>query len=247
MNPAKLQAELFAQLDSLFVGEALFDCLSDLVFFLKNGRGEYVVVNQTLVGRCGLREKGALIGRTPDQVFPAPLGENYREQDAAVLRTGEPILNRLELHVYPSGRTGWCRTNKLPLRGRQGQVVGLMGISQDLQAPSDRGESYAQIAGAVNHLQTHYGQPLKVRDLAVLARLSPYQFDLRIRKTFRISAGQFIQKVRLDAAVRRLRDTDAPIVCIAQDCGYSDQSAFSRHFKQAVGLSPAEYRRSSRT
>jgi AraC-like DNA-binding protein len=30
---------------------------------------------------------------------------------------------------------------------------------------------------------------------------------------------------------------------IALDCGYSDQSAFSRQFKQVTGISPAAYRR----
>ena len=57
MNSATLQTELFSQLAEPFTGEALFDCLGDLVFFIKNRRGEYVVVNQTLVERCGRREK----------------------------------------------------------------------------------------------------------------------------------------------------------------------------------------------
>jgi AraC-like DNA-binding protein len=44
--------------------------------------------------------------------------------------------------------------------------------------------------------------------------------------------------------VRRLRETDDPIAAVALDCGYSDQSAFTRQFRQTVGLSPSEYRRS---
>ena len=63
MTPIQLRAELFSQLSEPIVGEALFDCLSDLVFFIKNSRYEYVVVNQTLVERCGLKEKRELIGR----------------------------------------------------------------------------------------------------------------------------------------------------------------------------------------
>ena len=242
---SELQQELIAELDQPFWGEELFDCLPDLVFFIKNRRGEYVVVNQTLVARCGLKDKGELIGRTPNQVFPRPLGENFRLQDEAVLRNGEPIRNQLELHLYPSGAKGWCLTNKLPLRQRGGAILGLMGVSKDIHAPSDRGEDYAPIAGAVRHIQTHFDEPLKIPDLASLAGMSAYQFDQRIRKIFQITTGQFLHQVRMEAAIRRLRETRDPIAAIAQDCGYSDQSAFTRHFKQTAGISPAQYRKAA--
>jgi PAS domain S-box-containing protein len=243
MKPPPLQAELFAQLEEPFTGEALFDCLTDLVFFMKNARGEYVVVNQQMVERCGCREKGELLGRTADEVHPPPLGQSYRAQDEALLRTGEPILNQLELQLLHFGRTGWCLTNKLPLRGRGGRIVGLVGISKDLQAPNERGTDYARLAKAVRHIQTHLDEPLPIGELAALAGLSRYQFDQRVRRIFHITTGQFIHRVRMDAAVRRLRETNDPIALIALACGYSDQSAFTRQFRRTTGLSPAEFRR----
>lgn len=224
-------------------GEALFDSLTDLVYFLKNARGQYMIVNQALVERCGFRHKRELIGRTADQVYPPPLGKSYRAQDDRVVRTGEPILNHLELQIYPGGNTGWCVTSKVPLRGKRGEVAGLVGISKDLRATSETGEDYSTLAAVIEHIHTHYDQPLKLQELAAMARLSEYQFEQRIRKIFAITAGQFIQKVRMDAAVRRLSGTDDSISKIALDCGYSEQSSFARQFKQTVGISPARYRR----
>ena len=241
-----LQEDLFAQLDAPFTGEALFDCLTDLTFFMKNLRGEYVVMNQELAARCGRREKRELIGRKADEVFPPPLGQSYRAQDELLLKTGDPILNQLELQIYHSGRLGWCLTNKLPLRGRQGRVVGLVGISKDLQAPNERGADYSPLAAVIQHIQTHFGETLRLAELAGRAGLSAYQFDQRIRRIFQITTGQFILKVRMDAAVRRLRDTADPIATVAIDCGYSDQSAFTRQFRQTVGLTPSEFRRTTR-
>lgn len=246
MGANELLAGLFSRLDEPFTGEALFDCLTDLVFFIKNARGEYVVVNQELVERCGKQGKREIVGRKADEVYPPPLGQSYRQQDEAVIRTGEPILNQLELQLYHNGRAGWCLTNKLPLKGRGGTVIGLVGISKDLQAPNEKDADYSQVARAIQHLQSHLDGPLKVPDLAALAGLSAYQFDLRIRKLFQITAGQFIHKVRMDAAVRRLRETNDPVVTIAQDCGYSDQSAFTRQFRQTVGLSPVQFRKAAR-
>lgn len=245
MTPAQLQAELFSQLADTFTGETLFDCVPDLVFFMKNERCEYVVVNQTLVDRCGCRDKTELIGRRTDQLFPEPLGESYRAQDNSVLQSGTAILNQLELHFYPSGDRGWCLTNKLPLRNRDHRVVGLVGISKDLQVGTDRGDDYAAVARTVQHIQQNIGETLRVKDLAAQTGLSAYQFEQRIRKVFHLTAGQLIQKTRMEAAVQRLRETDDSIAAIAIDCGYSDQSAFARQFKQTVGLSPSEYRASA--
>jgi len=242
MTPAQLQSELFSQLAEPFTGESLFDCLTDLVFFLKNRRGEYVVVNQTLVERCCRRGKSELIGRRADEIFPAPLGENYRAQDESVLRHGSAILNQLELHFYASGGRGWCLTNKLPLRDKTGQVAGLMGISKDLQSAHERGGDYSEVAKVVQHIQKNFGDALRVKHLAAQAGLSGYQLEHRIQKIFQLTAGQLIQKTRMEAAVRRLRETNDPIATIALDCGYSDQSAFSRQFRQTTGLSPSEYR-----
>lgn len=242
MTPAQLQKDLFSQLAEPFTGEALFDCLPDLVFFIKNRRCEYVVVNQTLVERCGRAAKKELIGRRADEVFPAPLGESYRAQDEAVLHSGAAVLNQLELHFYVTGGRGWCLTNKLPLRDHDNRVVGLVGISKDLRAANERGEDYSAVARAVQYIQKNPGENLRVAELAKQASLSTYQFEQRIRKLFQLTAGQLIQKTRMETAVRRLRETNDPIATIALDCGYSDQSAFTRQFRQTVGLSPSEYR-----
>lgn len=245
MTPSELQAEFFAQLAGPLAGEALFDQLADLVFFVKNSRGQYVVVNRTLAQRCGRRAKSDLIGRRADEIFPPSLGASYRAQDERVLRNGEAILNQLELHFYPSGRRGWCLTNKLPLRNRAGRVIGLIGFSKDLQAASERGEGYAAVADAIHHIQKHYAARLRVREIAARAGFSEYQFERRIRAIFQITPGQLIQKVRMEAALRLLRETNQSIAAIALGCGYSDQSAFTRQFRQTTGLSPTEYRTSA--
>ena len=226
--------------------EALFDGLPDLVFFVKNQRGEYLVVSQTLVERLRKRGKHELIGRRVDEVFPAPLGRSYRAQDEQVLGGGAPIRDRLELHFYPGARRGWCVTQKLPLRGHDGAIAGLYGFSRDLQAANERSEDFSQVARAVQRIQTRYDEPLRVSELARRAGLSQYPFESRMRRIFRITAGQLIQKVRMDAALQKLRDSGASIAAIATACGYADQSAFTRTFRQTVGYSPSEYRASAR-
>jgi AraC-like DNA-binding protein len=107
-------------------------------------------------------------------------------------------------------------------------------------------EDYAALSGCIGHIHTHFDQPLRLPELAAMAGMSVYQLDRRIRALFRLSAGQYLVKVRIDAACAKLRDTAHAIAQIALDCGYSDQSAFSRQFRQTVGMPPLAYRRKFR-
>lgn len=244
MTLTGFQRAFLARLEEPFTAESLFDCLADVVFFVKDHLARYVVVNQTLVARCGVADKGSLIGRTTRELFPAPLGRHYHAQDERVLSTGTPIRNQLELHLYPDGTAGWCITQKLPLAGKQGRVAGLVGISRDLLSPGLPAPDYPLVAQVVQHVQARLADPLQVSELARAVGLSGYQLDRRMRRVFQLSTAQYIQRARLDEAMRRLIASDEPIAAVALDCGYADHSAFTRQFKRTVGMSPAQFRRS---
>ncbi len=240
---ASLRKSFFESLDGILPVDRLFDGVPDIVFFLKNAEGRYMAVNDTLATRCGLPDKGCALGLTAEELFPPPFGNAFSLQDREILRGGNPIRGHLELHLYPGGRSGWCLTFKEPVRGKNGRIVGICGISRDLHSPGQQGEEFAALSSAIDHIHRHYDEPLRLPGLAEMAGLSVYQFDQRIRSLFHVTAGQYLMKVRIDSACERLSRSDEPIAQIALSCGYSDQSAFSRQFKQVVGISPLAYRK----
>ena len=247
MTPAaRLRRTFFDSLDGLPPFDSLFDSVPDIVFFLKDAQGRYVAVNQTLATRCGLPGKEAAIGLTAQELFPPPLGEGFAAQDQEIIQTGHGIRDHLELHLYPGGRRGWCLTFKEPVLGKDGRVVGVCGISRDLHGSQDSQDDYAAMSKAIDYIHKHFDEPLRLPQLSEMAGLSVYQFDQRIRSLFHVTAGQYLVKVRIDAACDRLASTDEVIAQIALACGYSDQSSFSRQFKQAVGISPLAYRKKMR-
>ncbi len=240
---ASLRKNFFDSLEGLLPVDRLFDGVPDIVFFVKDADGRYMAVNDTLATRCGLADKNQAIGLTAGELFPPPLGNAFALQDQEILRSGHPIRDHLELHLYPGGRSGWCLTFKEPVIGKNGKIAGICGISRDLHSPGEQGEDYAAMSAAIDHIHRHYDEALRLPGLAEMAGLSVYQFDQRIRALFHVTAGQYLVKVRIDAACQHLSGTDEPIAQIALSCGYSDQSAFSRQFKQAVGISPMAYRK----
>lgn len=244
MNPTAVLRNTFMDaVDGMMPVDRLFDGVPDIVFFIKDAAGRYMAVNDTLATRCGLSGKDEAIGRTAEDLFPEPLGKAFGAQDRNILAGGPAIRDHLELHLYPGGRSGWCLTYKEPIPGKGGRTAGLCGISRDLHAPGAQDGDFKAMSAAIEHIHKHYDEPLRLAALAEIAGMSIYQFDQRIRSLFRVTAGQYLVKVRIDAACARLTNSHDPIANIALDCGYSDQSAFSRQFKQAVGMSPLAYRR----
>jgi AraC-like DNA-binding protein len=244
-DPAKGAAQLAEPLAGALAANPLFavdlfDALPDVVFFIKDALGRYAAVNQTLVARCGARDKAALLGRTAPDVFGAAWGEAWLEQDRTVL-AGSDIVDRLELHLYPDRDPGWCLTRKLAMRGMDGKVAGLCGISRDLGLADRKNPAFRKLEKAVRAIEHDFASALQIGDLAKAAGMSVSQLERYCVRIFQLTPRQMIVKARIGAASTLLAGTKA-ISFIAQECGYSDHSAFSRQFKATVGVTPADYR-----
>jgi len=71
-------------------------------------------------------------GKSVLDFCPPDIARNYLADDRAVLQTGEPLVDREEPIVLPSGEPRTLLTTKLPLRDSEGQITGLVGISRDI-------------------------------------------------------------------------------------------------------------------
>ncbi|CAM2185759.1 HTH-type transcriptional activator RhaR [Paraburkholderia sacchari] len=240
--PAALENTTLPQMVAHFsLLEPLFDAMPDVVFFVKDHEARYVIANLTLAARCGFKDKRALLGKTAEEVFPRRFGRIYTEQDQAVVRLNSRLIDQLELHLYPGRQPGWCLTSKVPLQDAQGRVLGVAGISRDLQAAEGTHPAYQRLAVAAKYIQDNYAQPLKLSHLSTLIDMSVAQIERYFHKIFHLTPRQMLLKTRLDAASELLAG-DLSITDVATRCGYNDHSAFTRQFKATVGLTPSQYR-----
>ena len=244
MAKARMQwrEQFMASVASPWYVEQLFDRLPDIVFSIKDRDGRYVSISATAAMRCGLKHREDAVGKTAFDLFPKPMAERYARQDERVFRTGRPIADNLDLTVYRDGSVGWCLTTKEPLRNAAGDVIGLACISKDLAELSRAGFIDKPFADTIDYLLEHVDDSLRMEDLAKRAGLSQAQFDRRMKKIFQLSAGQYVIKSRIDRATRLLASTPLSLADIAQRAGFSDQSAFSRQFRQVTGFTPRQYR-----
>lgn len=220
---------------------ALLADVPHVMFCVKDLDGQYLAVNQAFADRAGRATVAEVVGRTASDLFPTELAASYERQDAKVIATGEALRNELELILRPDGSIGWYVTSKT-LLGPFGAPSGIASVSVDLRAPADAAGANAKVATAVAYARERCTEQIPVTELAHAAGLTVSQLERAMRRALGMSAKQLMLRLRLEEAIRRLRTTDHAVSQIATECGYYDQSAFTRQFRRVVGMSPGAYR-----
>ena len=100
----------------------------------------------------------------------------------------------------------------------------------------------AEWAGQVALVVEIDDEEISAGKLAKLAGVSAIRFARLIRRIFRLTPSQLVTQTRLAAASEMLLESDRSIVEIANACGFSDHSAFTRAFRAATGVTPSQYR-----
>jgi AraC-like DNA-binding protein len=221
----------------------LFNLLPDNPFFVKDLALRYRAVNTAMVRLCGARSAQDMLDRTSVDFFPARDALRYEAQDRQVISTGRALTIRLDLSRGRFGRPTWLLFTRIPLRDARGRVLGIAATSRQLAWADQKDPVYRRLSQAVELMASRLDQALDLPDLAHCAGISSSQLGRDFKRLFRITAQDYLASLRIERALDLL-DTHLTIATIAQECGFSDHSAFTRRFRKHVGMSPTEYRRS---
>ena len=109
----------------------LMDHIPDWIF-VKDPDGRFVTLNRSLLRILGAASLDEVIGKTDFDYMRADLAKQYAEDDAAVIRSGEPLIDREETGREPDGSEVCLLTSKIPLRDPDGNIAGLVGICRNI-------------------------------------------------------------------------------------------------------------------
>ncbi len=102
----------------------------------------------------------------------------------------------------------------------------------------------AQVARALQYIRSHSREPMQVDDVVRAAGVSRRVLEKRFRRVLRRSVLEEIRRARIAEITRLLVDTDASVLYIAVNTGFTGIEHIARYFRASVGMSPSEYRRS---
>ena len=97
--------------------------------FMKDREFRWVSINGNFARDLGIRPEDA-VGKVDYDFFPKEFADKYRADDARVMETGEG--EELEERYLREGREEWVHTLKAPIRGENGEVVGVCGVFADI-------------------------------------------------------------------------------------------------------------------
>lgn len=113
------EAALRATLDSL-----------PYLTWLKDGEGRYITINKAYADHLHLENSLQAVGRTDMELHPRDLAEEYRADDARVMKTRKS--KHVEVQADEGGEVRWLETFKTPIIDSGGKLLGTVGYAKDV-------------------------------------------------------------------------------------------------------------------
>jgi AraC-like DNA-binding protein len=99
------------------------------------------------------------------------------------------------------------------------------------------------IGSVRERLDNAYDAPPSLAELARGVDRDPAYVAATFRRSYGVSAGAYVRRLKLWQARDRIDgDPSSNLSEVAQDCGFADQSHFTRHFRRLFGITPGAYR-----
>jgi diguanylate cyclase (GGDEF)-like protein/PAS domain S-box-containing protein len=134
-------------LSDTFLFHALMETAADSIYF-KDRECRLLRVSRKMAQDLGFSDPAELIGKTDIDLFGQAFGLATRRDDLRIMETDRPIIGEVESRQLGNGRANWTLTTKLPLHDESGNVIGLVGITREIN-------EMRQIEVALQHLATH--------------------------------------------------------------------------------------------
>jgi AraC family transcriptional regulator len=127
----------------------------------------------------------------------------------------------------------------------EGLILEIMaGFTRFRHTPQLRAPIWLQRAREI--IRESFSSPYTLTTIAEAVEIHPVHLAQSFRRFYGCSAGAYIRQLRIEFACNKLSSSEEPLADIALRAGFSDQSHFTKSFKQVYGLSPAKYRQLTR-
>jgi len=152
----EMERNLWLEQDLL---QGAVDSIPDAIYF-KDVNNRIVKVNKFYAHGVGLKPE-EIVGKTDFDFFPADQARGMAQDDDNVIKTGMPIIGKIERTLLPDGTWNQVITTKIPIYDRDGKVTGTMGVTRDMTAYANMERE--RLTMFINTLKV-LGKALEMRD-----------------------------------------------------------------------------------
>ena len=127
----RVEAELAFERDLL---RALLENSPDNIYF-KDTESRFIKTSKAQARQFGLDSPEEMVGKTDFDFFSERRARSAYEDEQEIMRTDRPVIAKAERELWQDGRKeSWVLTTKMPLRDKEGKIIGTFGISKDITA-----------------------------------------------------------------------------------------------------------------
>ena len=131
-------AEIAPLQDEISLLTTLMDNVPDSIYF-KDLESRFTRINQYAADRFGIGNPADAVGHTDFDFFTVEHATKALRDEEEIIRTGQPLVSVEEQETLPDGQLRRVWTTKLPLRDREGDIVGTFGLSRDISQRREAG------------------------------------------------------------------------------------------------------------
>ncbi|MCC9606198.1 AraC family transcriptional regulator [Blastopirellula sp. JC732] len=242
-SPTAFKAAFFARNPMAESVISLFKYLPQTYFYAKDTESRFVTVNRQFLENHGLDDETQALGKSDYDFHPPLLAEAYISEDRRVMASRQPLPGQVWQVLYRRTMPRWYVCTKAPLFDASGEVIGIAGAMYRIEQQEELSRYLQELLPVARYVEQHYAEPISVTDMAAIAGLSSTHFNRRFQQLLRVTPTGYLQTVRIQAAQRLLSTTSRKLAEIAVDVGFTDQSHFTKRFREVTGLTPAAWRK----
>lgn len=136
----KIEKNLIHERDFL---QALMDNIPDTIYF-KDMSSRFTRINLAQARMLGVKSPDEAVGKTDFDFFTLEHAKDAYIDEQNIIKTGIPMVNKVERIRRSDGKFLWVTATKVPIRDPDGHIVGIVGISRDITEAKQMQEQLEQ-------------------------------------------------------------------------------------------------------
>jgi sigma-B regulation protein RsbU (phosphoserine phosphatase) len=205
-------------LDSTIL-HVLMDTIPDRIYF-KDLESRFVRNNLAQARSLGANSPDDCVGKTDYDFFSREHADRAFIDEQVIIRTGRPIIGKIENTTLRDGTRTWVSTTKMPWRDQTGRIIGTFGLTRNITATKEAEEKLTEERNLLRIIIDHLPSRIFVKDLASRYVLNnrahldilrvEHQEEAKGRTTLDFFPGERGQQAMEDD--RRVLDTSTPVL-----------------------------------
>lgn len=231
------------------IGSQVYGLAPHTVFYCN--AGSTYMISSTAVELISVNFDLSQDNKTREQPYsPVPLTANIGQQISECCMEDQNLLNgwlflpnAVVCREFFDGILTEFSTKRLLYRESAGALLKAL-LVQLLRSNAENASQGAKVPEKIiDYIRVHYREPLSNTLFSQMFGYHEYHLNRLFLKHTGSTIRQYILDMRISHAKKALLNTDLPLSAIAETVGFNSNSYFSTYFRQATGLTPAQFRK----